>query len=171
MNRKIEIRIFAVCLLIVVAGCVPSPSGLEVPAAEPPESFIGRVSYIDTQTVREWRSDGAPLVILDVRTAQEFQQEGHAPGAVLHSYHLGEKRIRNNHFLAEVGAALESDQRIVVLCASGTRATHAAWEMSQRNGFSNVHVLAGGYNGADKKGYGSGEGWKAAGLPLLFTTE
>lgn len=171
MNSKIQSRILAVSLLIAMAGCVPSPSGLEVPAVELPESFIGRVSYIDAQTVREWRSDGAPLVLLDVRTLQEFKEDGHAPGAVLHSYHLGEKRLANSRFLAEVSAAVLPDQRIVVLCASGTRATHAAWELSQRNGFSNIHVLAGGYNGADKKGYASGAGWNAAGLPLLFTPE
>lgn len=138
---------------------------------ETPESFIGRVSYIDAETMREWRSDGAPLLILDVRTAQEFNKDGHAPDAVLHSYRLGEQRHPNEHFLAEVGAAIQPDQRIVVLCASGTRATHAAWDLGTQAGFSNVYVLAGGYNGADKRGYAGGKGWKAAGLPLLFTAE
>lgn len=171
MYRQTGFRVLAVSLMIAMAGCAPAPSEPGETAGKQPDSFVGLVSYVDARTAGEWRSDGAQLLILDVRTAQEFKEDGHAPGAVLHSYQLGAERSMNDRFLTEVAAAIAPDQRVLVLCASGTRASHAAWELETQAGFSNVHVLAGGYNGANKKGYGSGEGWKAAGLPLLFRAE
>lgn len=133
-----------------------------------PGSYLGLVNYADADTVRAWQEQSTEFVIIDVRTVDEFREDGHAPGAVIRSYYRGEKRAENINFLRAITSRFDAGQRLLLLCASGTRATQAAWELGEKQGFSDVYVFPGGYEGADKKGYMRGDGWKAAGLPVIF---
>ena len=83
------------------------------------------------------------LTILDVRSAQEYQ-EGHIPGA----YHLPMGDIPNR--LGE----LPLDQLFALQCGSGVR-SQLAWSLLERAGFTNMMNLTGGL-----------DDWKAAGLPV-----
>jgi rhodanese-related sulfurtransferase len=75
------------------------------------------------------------LLILDVRTAKEFD-EGHVPGAVNISHDELESR------LAEIEAQRGAD--VVVYCRSGRRAGMAL-DLLARAGFERLHHLEGDY--------------------------
>lgn len=89
--------------------------------------------------------DKANVVILDVRTAEEFAQ-GHVPGAI----NITHTAIENN--LAKL--AKHKDKKIVVYCRSGRRAGIAADILAQ-HGFDKLYHLTGDMNG-----------WMKAGLPI-----
>jgi rhodanese-related sulfurtransferase len=84
-----------------------------------------------------------PLYILDVRSAQEYKNDGHIVGA--HLIPLGD--------LAEKLKQVPTDRTVVCVCRSGARSS-AALAQLQRAGYTNVRNLAGGMMG-----------WQASGLP------
>lgn len=84
-----------------------------------------------------------PLYILDVRSAQEYKNDGHIAGA--HLIPLGD--------LAEKLKQVPTDRTVVCVCRSGARSS-AALAQLQRAGYTNVRNLAGGMMG-----------WQASGLP------
>ena len=134
-----------------------------------PDTYIGLVEYADAAQVSAWQADGTDFVIIDVRTEEEFAEDGHAPGAVLQSYYRDSKRRPLNiDFLNAISNRFDAGQKLLLMCSRGTRATQAAWELGVKRGFSDVHVYPGGYEGHHMQGYGSGDGWKAAGLPVVF---
>ena len=86
----------------------------------------------------------ASLVVLDVRTPQEFA-EGHVPGAINIPHDQVEAR------LAELAGARDKD--LVVYCRSGKRAALAA-ETLRKHGFTRLQHLE-----------GDMAGWAAANRP------
>ncbi len=85
---------------------------------------------------------GAKILILDVRTPEEFAQ-GHVPGAMNISHSS----------LSEHLAHLSSNKEtpVVVYCRSGKRAG-IALELLEENGFNNLHHLSGDMLGWNKAG-------------------
>ena len=166
---KISLTLAGLCVGILAGTACAPHSGNTMAGDALPESFLELVNYADADTVLGWQNDGVNFVLLDVRTEEEFTDDGHAPDAVLHSYYRGEKRRPENvKFLRTVAGLYAPGQKILVMCSHGMRATQAAWELSEKQGFSDVHVFPGGYEGHHMQGYGSGDGWKAAGLAIVF---
>lgn len=124
-------RIFAllVAALIVVAGCRGEPVVGTMSAQE----LAGQIGQASTP------------VILDVRTAQEFDA-GHVPGAINVPHTEIPDRIE------EISAY--KDKEVVVYCGSGKRAAMAEADLLTA-GFSNVRDLE-----------GHMQQWKAGGFPL-----
>lgn len=163
--RSLAAAVFLSCWLL--SACQPSAPVHSHTATEMPDDFLGVVSYADAEQVRAWQQQGAPFVILDVRTEREFVEDGRAPDSVLYSYYLeSRRRNKNLEFLEQVAERFAPDTRLLVMCSHGMRATQAAWELQTRKGFTNVHVFPGGFEGHHMPGYGGGDGWMAAGLPL-----
>ena len=81
------------------------------------------------------------------------------------SYSLRD-RDANQAMLERAASRFAPDETLLVMCSHGMRATHAAWELQERFGFEIVYVFPGGFEGHHMEGYGGGDGWKAAGLPL-----
>lgn len=160
----------ALPLLVLNSSCVSTQPMQVSDAAIMPADFHGVVRYVDATQVRAWQAEPIPFVVLDVRTDEEFREDGHAPGAVLASYYLGSRRRGENvNFLRFVGDNYRPEQRLLLLCSHGMRATQAAWELQAKAGFEEVYVFPGGYEGHYMEGYGSGDGWKSAGLPMVFS--
>lgn len=90
------------------------------------------------------RLGDADVVVLDVRTAEEFAA-GHVPGAV----NVPHDQVGSR--LAELAGA--KDKEVVLYCRSGRRAQLAADVLVQA-GFTRLSHLEGDY-----------PGWSAAGLP------
>jgi rhodanese-related sulfurtransferase len=108
-------------------------------------SNAGGTSSLSPDALLALREQTATPLILDVRTAQEFQG-GHVPGAV---------NIPHTELTArfgEIEAARESG--VVVYCESGRRAAAAA-DVLLGAGFEDVRHLEGDMSG-----------WRAAGLPI-----
>ena len=86
------------------------------------------------------------VIILDVRTPQEYQ-EGHISNAInIPVQILGQQLDKLNNF---------KDKKILVYCRSGHRSAIAS-QILDRAGFKNVYNLKGGLLE-----------WKASGLPLV----
>jgi len=99
--------------------------------------------------VRLLQKQQAPF-ILDVRTAQEYQQ-GHIQGAINISYDL----LEENSQLIDA----YKDKPVIVYCRSGKRAQRAE-QILQRKGFTQLIDLKGHMNL-----------WQQRGYPLVMTNE
>ena len=104
--------------------------------------------FIDTNELQRQITDGAALIILDVRGPDEFVGElGHIPGAV--NIPVGD--IANR--LIEIKAL--GDKPVIVVCKSDKRSAHAA-EILRDENFADVRVLRGGM-----------ERWNQIGLQVM----
>lgn len=90
------------------------------------------------------RFSNAPIALLDVRTAEEYQA-GHIKGAI----NIAHSEITNQL------SKLDKNKPIAVYCRSGRRAG-LAMEVLEKNGFKQVYHLAGDMNG-----------WQAQELPVI----
>ena len=84
--------------------------------------------------LKEWIASGADVVVLDVRSAAEFETL-HIRG----SYNIPLPLLAEH--TEELAARL--DTKVVLVCQSGVRATEAHANLASV-GFGNAHVLAGG---------------------------
>jgi rhodanese-related sulfurtransferase len=78
--------------------------------------------------------DNKEVVVLDVRTSEEYQ-EGHIPNAIL--LPLQELEIKLND--------LDKEETYIVVCRSGNRSTKAS-EILTSNSFANIYNMTGGMN-------------------------
>jgi rhodanese-related sulfurtransferase len=108
--------------------------------------WAGEAPRLGQDALLEKMSSGsADLVILDVRTAQEFEQ-GHVPGAINISHDELEARLPE--------LAADRDKDVVVYCRSGRRA-ELALGVLDKAGFPRLYHLDGDY-----------AGWEAAQRPV-----
>jgi rhodanese-related sulfurtransferase len=126
------LRLVAALLLLLVAGCLEQDKRLL-----DPDAFAGLIDR---------NRENPALVILDVRTEQEFRQ-GRIEGAVLLDYYAPDFRDRF--------AALDREAPIFMYCRSGNRSSHVL-KMADELGFKAVYDLRGGILT-----------WKSQGLPLV----
>ncbi len=117
-------------ILLAVASCAPA-------AAE------ARTVITPQEAQSRLQNDGH-AVLLDVRTPQEWQNDGHAPGAIL---------IPGTELAARLNE-LNRDDAIMVICRSGNR-SQAAAALLRQSGFRNVVEVDGGMRR-----------WAADGLPV-----
>jgi rhodanese-related sulfurtransferase len=106
-----------------------------------PEGFF----TVKTDKLAEQLADQPPVVI-DVRTAKEFDEQGYIEGAI---------NLPFNEFFARLDELPAQDEPIVVLCASGHRGSIIMMAL-RLMGYEDVNNLGGGLNA-----------WKAAKLPLV----
>lgn len=118
---------------------------LALPALAEPAS--GPLEPVAPQALQQRLGDPG-LVVLDVRTAEEFAA-GHVPGAINIPHDQVEAR------LGELAGAKDKD--VVLYCRSGRRAQAAAGVLA-RSGFTRLSHLEGDY-----------PGWSEAGLPTQST--
>ncbi|MCQ3975187.1 MAG: rhodanese-like domain-containing protein [Anaerolineae bacterium] len=85
-----------------------------------------------------------PVVLVDVRSPEEYRQDGHIRGS----------RLLPLPVLLQRSNELSKDSPIVCVCCSGNR-SHVACEQLASRGFTNVTNLVGGMIG-----------WSRSGLPI-----
>lgn len=78
--------------------------------------------------------DSANVVIIDVRTAEEFN-EGHIDGAILIDQNKSD-------FLEQVAQQLPKDKTIAIYCRSGRRSANAA-QLLAKEGYKPVNLKGG----------------------------
>lgn len=103
-----------------------------------------QIQKITPQELNQRLQSGESLVIVDVRSSQEYRQDGHIRGSRL--IPLGE--------LSQKSQKLPQDRPIVCVCRSGSRSQFACEQLAGQ-GFSNVINLVGGM-----------VAWRKAGLPF-----
>ena len=87
---------------------------------------------------------GEELLLLDVRTSQEYAHDGHVAGS----------RLLPMNMLLQRSSELPKDAAIICICRSGNR-SQAACEQLAKIGYEDVTNLKGGMFG-----------WRRAGLPI-----
>jgi phage shock protein E len=131
MKRALVIA--ALCAVVLGAAVLAGCGGSGVCATcNPPSNARQDITAAQLQAMM---GDGQPLLILDVRTAQEYAA-GHIPGAV-------------NAPLDQLdvwAGTLDGSLRTVCVCASGGRSQQAADQLVGR-GFTDVYNLLGGTYG------------------------
>jgi phage shock protein E len=123
-----ENKHFAV-LFVVLAGLALVATGCAAPAA------VAEVQMVTPEAVHD-RLPGAlenGLILLDVRTQQEWEDDGHIAGATLIPLDMLEQRAPEE---------LPKDAEIVVYCRSGNRSAQAS-QMLAEMGYTNVLDMGG----------------------------
>jgi len=105
--------------------------------------------------------DSHDLLIVDVRTENEWRQTGTAPAAARISLYSG-WGVPNDAFVDLVLAAAggDRDRPVAVICATGGRSAYAAAVLVAA-GFTHVADIGEGMVGSDR-----GVGWMSHALPL-----
>jgi phage shock protein E len=118
-----------VVMFIVLAGLTLVATGCAAPAAQ------AEVQMVTPQAVHD-RLPGAldnGLILLDVRTQQEWEDDGHIAGATLIPLDTLQQRAPDE---------LPKDAEIVVYCRSGNRSAQAS-QMLVEMGYTNVSDMGG----------------------------
>lgn len=101
------------------------------------------IQQINAQELAQQLTGSSTPLMIDVRTAGEYQYDGHIAGS----------RLLPLPMLLQRQHELPKDRPIVCVCHSGARSQVACEQLAQL-GFTNLSNLSGGMIG-----------WKAAGLP------
>lgn len=129
-------------------------------------------------------NDQEGIIILDVRTVEEYVFVGHPEMAynipiALWTGEYNEQRNfyiqkDNTNFIAEVKAKFHKDKTIMIICRSGYKSANAANRLTN-SGFVNVYNIVDGFEGdivSDKnsKDYGKRvlNGWKNSDAPWTY---
>ncbi|MBK9052685.1 MAG: rhodanese-like domain-containing protein [Chloroflexi bacterium] len=102
------------------------------------------IQQLSPAELKERLRNKESLIMLDVRTPEEYKHEGHIAGARLMP--LSVVPVRSNE--------LPHDTPIVCVCRSGSR-SQVACESLRKQGFTNVANMSGGMMA-----------WRRAGLPV-----
>ncbi len=135
MNARIcRITLLLIGLLLLGTGC-----GISKPYRE-----------MSMQKASEWMEKESGYLLVDVRTAEEYE-EGHIPGAIL----LPIEEIREG----KLDTLPDHDQTLLVYCRTGRRAEDAA-AILVKEGYSNVYAIGGifDWTGEIVSGPGGGPG-------------
>lgn len=104
---------------------------------------MSRIPHVDAFELYELLNEDKDLLVVDVRSPQEYQHDGHIAGS----------RLLPLTALMQRAGELPKDQPVVFVCRSGSRSL-VACEQLNRLGFNNVKNFRGGMIV-----------WKRAGLP------
>lgn len=142
--------------------------------------------YVTPEEAYErWDAESDRIIILDVRTPEEYAFVGHPEAAwnipfVMHTYrwdpeHPGRVVLEMNpRFVPEVESLADPTDTILVLCRSGGRAALAV-NVLAKAGYTNVYNIIDGMEGVrvdDPRSVYHGKrmvnGWKNSGLPWTY---
>jgi rhodanese-related sulfurtransferase len=127
-------------MLFALGACAAQPS-TSPPVSEPAVAAVP-FTTISVQDLRQRLDSDAPPFLLDVRTPEEYVQDGHAPEAVL--IPLQE--------LAQRTDELPRDQPIACICRSGNRSLTAC-DLLAAEGFEGLLNIDGGMRAWAQAGY------------------
>ena len=140
------IWVILVSLVFAISACAIWPRASKPMTAE---DFVSdakeRIFEITVEHAKDEIDSGAPLVILDVRTPDEFKN-GHIPNAINIPRGFLELKV--------AGRIPDKDTLIIAYCKGGSRSALAAYTLKQM-GYTNVMNIDGGW-----------VGWMAIGYPV-----
>ncbi len=140
-----------VLAVLVAVGMIAVPAVAQVVAQETAGELIAADQAMRLATSGE-------IVVVDVRSPQEWQQTGVPAGARLVTIHQPDGLIG---FIDAMGDALGEDRNrpIALICARGNRSSVASSALAQA-GYTQVYNIREGMFGSP-----DGPGWLARGLP------
>jgi rhodanese-related sulfurtransferase len=139
------IWVILVSLVFAISACAISSRTIKPMTAE---DFVStakeNIFEITVEDAKDEIDSGAPLVILDVRTPDEFEN-GHIPNAINIPRGFLEFKV--------AGMIPDKETLILIYCKGGSRSALAAYTLKQM-GYTNVMNIDGGWTA-----------WMAAGYP------
>ena len=127
------------------------------------------IKQIKSSEVKNYIKENSNVVLLDVRTENEWKTLG-KPNAedlnsktyfVTVSHDLSNWQVPDPNFVENVKKSISKDKTILVMCAAGGRSMIAA-NLLEAEGYSALNV-SDGYSGN-----GQDPGWKNLGLPSII---
>ena len=102
--------------------------------------------------------------IVDTRTKAERDLVGYVPGSIPIEWYDYPGKVRNEKFLDELRAKVDSATPVAFLCRSGVRSHHAA-ALATANGYAAYNIIEGFEGDKNPQGQRRVNGWQMAGLP------
>ena len=121
------------------------------------------IKQITCKEIKEYLKKNPESVILDVRTQEEWDNDGKPDGDKigLKTYFLEIRRDAFFDFVQEFNNLnINKDKEILVICKSGERSQISA-ELLSRENYKSINI-SDGFMGSQE-----GVGWKQSGLPSL----
>ena len=121
------------------------------------------IKQITCKKIKDYVKNNPKSVLLDVRTQEEWDNEGKPDGDKigLKTYFLEIRRNVLFDFLQEFkNLNINQDKEILVICKSGERSQISA-ELLFRENYKSINI-SDGFMGSQE-----GVGWKSSGLPCL----
>lgn len=177
----------------ILAATVTIGSAFAAPAPSDPKKHTPQGLYIDAKETAELMRKDPKVILVDVRTPEEWQFVGYTQQAqimipsVFFKYDaLDAKKPRyrsilNNEFVSELeikAAQLGADENstYILMCRSGATRAQPAAKMLHQYGYKNVYIMTDGFEGSktkegDKKGFRLVNGWKNSGEPWTYNLD
>jgi len=173
-------------VIVILSGIMVSLAALALAASDVPEKKQTVLGLYLTakEAFSKWHVDADKMVVLDVRTPEEYIFVGHAPMArnipvrVLNQELTAKNRKPvlepNPDFVSQVRRDYKVSDTILVMCRSGGRSVMAVNLLAEA-GFKNVYNITDGFEGdavKDPESYYNGKriknGWKNSGAPWTY---
>lgn len=128
-------------------------------------SYSGAVSPAEAWDLRQQLPD---TVIVDVRSAAEWQFVGVVPDAVRIELRTYPGMVPNPGFVTQLQQQVDKSATVLFICRSGARSDEAA-RLAAEAGYRQVYNVLEGFEGDRDEAQHRGRvnGWKAAGLPWM----
>ncbi|MBF6058765.1 sulfurtransferase [Thiomicrorhabdus sp. HH1] len=158
------------------------PSKWATPAPTQADRHSPQELYIDAANTYKWMKEDDSVILVDVRTPEEWQFVGYTPMAqimipsVFFRYDaVDAKKPRyssklNENFISEFEEKLfdlgaDKDSTYVIMCRSGATRAQPAAKMLDQYGYKNVYIMTDGFEGGkvkdgERKGWRLSKGWK-----------
>ena len=126
------------------------------------------IKQIKSSEIKKFIKENSNVVLLDVRTENEWNSLGRPNAENLNSKtyfitvspDLSNWQVPDPNFVENVKKNINKDKKILVMCAAGGRSMIAA-NLLEAEGYSTLNI-ADGYSGN-----GQDPGWKNSGLPSI----
>ncbi|MBF6058227.1 MULTISPECIES: rhodanese-like domain-containing protein [Thiomicrorhabdus] len=163
---------------------------LASPEPKDPKKRTPQGLYVNAVEAYEMMKKDSKVLLVDVRTPEEWQFVGHTEMAqimipsVIFQYNGMDakkpryKSVNNSNFISELeerAANLGADEHSTyfLMCRSGSSRAQPAAKMMAQYGYKNVYIVTDGFEGGtvksgDKKGFRIKDGWKNSGLPWTY---
>jgi rhodanese-related sulfurtransferase len=183
MNVSKRAVFLVVALVFSVALVSAALADAPEPAAKKKQTVLKK--YITAaEAYEKWKANPKEVVILDVRTPQEYDFVGHPTMAPNIPFELWvgkwnpEKKEfslkKNPDFVAQVKKSWKPDATLLIICRSGSRSASAVNALA-KEGFTKAYTVVDGFEGdkvKDKSSVFHGQrmknGWKNAGAPWSY---
>jgi rhodanese-related sulfurtransferase len=182
MSKKI-LCVFVAVLALVAFATVGFSQQNQPPKDEKKHTALGKYATA-METYLAYRANPEKIIIIDVRTPEEYSFIGHPPM----SFNLpsmlwtGKFSAEKKDYVLEDNAEFETivkslykpDDNLYLMCRSGHRSATAVNRLA-KIGFINVYSVVDGFEGdkvSDEDSYYKGkrmkDGWRNAGLPWTY---
>jgi cytochrome c oxidase cbb3-type subunit 3 len=134
MRRCLILISLVAMVILLLAACGRSQPAAQPASAGPEPDFSSDTPYVSVDELKQAYDQGANMVILDARPAQDYQMD-HISGAISMPFY----EVEDRH------SELPRDTWIVTYCACPRAEAEEAARILRDNGFTKVKVLYDGY--------------------------